>query len=80
MTELRTPLSKVKGHGASKSGTGHFWMQRLTSLALIPLVIWLNFSVALLPNMDHEAIQHWLRNPFNAAIFPHCSVSSVCSG
>jgi succinate dehydrogenase / fumarate reductase membrane anchor subunit len=38
--DLRTPLGKVKGLGSAKSGTHHWWMQRVTALALIPLVIW----------------------------------------
>jgi succinate dehydrogenase / fumarate reductase, membrane anchor subunit len=36
---LRTPLGKVRGLGSAKSGTGHFWHQRLTALANIPLTI-----------------------------------------
>ena len=39
--DLRTPLSKVRGLGSAKDGTEHFWMQRLTAIANIPLVIFL---------------------------------------
>ena len=36
---ILTPLARVRGFGAAKSGTGHFWLQRLTALANIPLTI-----------------------------------------
>jgi succinate dehydrogenase / fumarate reductase membrane anchor subunit len=39
MKSMRTPLSRVRYHGAAHSGTEHFWRQRLTSVALIPLTI-----------------------------------------
>lgn len=40
---MRTPLSKVRGLGSAKSGTEHFWHQRLTAVANIPLIIFLVF-------------------------------------
>lgn len=66
MSKFRTPLSKVKGLGSAKEGTSHFWTQRLTALALIPLVLWLAFSVASLPDMEYLAMREWLSQPFNA--------------
>jgi len=66
MSNLRTPLSQVKGLGSAKEGTSHFWAQRLTALALIPLVFWLAFSIAALPGMDYVSIREWISNPFTA--------------
>ena len=66
MRNLRTPLSEVKGLGSAKEGTSHFWSQRLTAIALIPLVLWLAFSVAALPGMDYLAVREWLSSPFTA--------------
>lgn len=68
MSQLRTPLSKVKGHGSAKEGTGHFWSQRVTAIAMIPLVLWLCFSIASLPGMSKVDIQAWLSNPFTAVL------------
>ena len=65
MSELRTPLSKVKGLGSAKEGTGHFWHQRLTSLLLIPLVLWVGFSLAALP-VDHATLVGWIQQPWVA--------------
>jgi len=62
MADLRSPLSKVKGLGSAKSGTEHFWHQRLTALALIPLVLWLGFSLASMP-LEHAALIEWIRQP-----------------
>lgn len=40
MMSLRTPLGKARGLGSAKDGTHHFWVQRLTAVALIPLSVW----------------------------------------
>ena len=67
MKDLRSPLAKVKGLGADGHGsTEHFWVQRLTALGLIPLVIWLCISLAFLPEATYETVMAWLRSPFNA--------------
>ncbi len=62
MRDLRSPLSRVKGLGSAKDGTHHFWHQRLTSLLLIPLVLWLGFSLAAMP-VDHPTLVDWVRQP-----------------
>ena len=63
MPELRSPLSKVKGLGSAKDGTTHFWRQRLTALLLIPLVLWIGFSLAALP-ADHATLVGWIEQPW----------------
>lgn len=68
MSNLRTPLSQVKGLGSAKEGTGHFWVQRLTAIGLVPMVIWVAFAVARLPSMSQADIQTWLGNPFSAVM------------
>ncbi len=68
MDDLRTPLTKVKGLGSAKTGTEHFWMQRLTALALLPLVIWFCLSLAFLPNSNYATIVLWLSSPINAVL------------
>ena len=64
---MRSPLGRVRGLGSAHAGTHHWWMQRLTSLALIPLSIW--FIVTFLCHAlsgDYAETIHWLRNPFAA--------------
>ena len=63
MPDLRSPLSQVKGLGSAKEGTTHFWRQRLTALLLIPLVLWVGFSLAALP-VDHATLVGWIQQPW----------------
>ncbi len=63
MSDLRSPLSRVKGLGSAKEGTHHFWHQRLTALLLIPLVLWFGFSLASIP-VDHATLVAWIQQPF----------------
>lgn len=60
---LRSPLSRARGLGSAKSGVHHFWMQRLTALALIPLTLWFVFSVARLAGGSFEATYLWVHYP-----------------
>ena len=64
---LQSPLGKFLGHGSAKSGTEHWWAQRVTSVALVPLCIW--FVVALLGmggDFSHASVVAWIAQPFNA--------------
>lgn len=62
---LRSPLGRAMGMGSAKSGTGHWWGQRVSALALIPLALWFVFSVVLLPNLDYETARAWLQYPIS---------------
>ena len=50
---METPLGRVRGLGSAKSGTEHFWAQRVTAVALIPLTLWFVYSILALGNSDH---------------------------
>ncbi len=60
---LRSPLGRVLGLGSAKSGTGHWWGQRISAIALIPLSLWFVFSLLLLPNLDFATARAWLHWP-----------------
>lgn len=60
---MRSTLGKVRHLGSAKEGVHHWWMQRLTALALVPLVIWFVISVAGLAGMDHAAAVAWISSP-----------------
>lgn len=68
MTEHRTPLARVRGLGAAKSGTKHFWRQRLTSVAAVPLTIAFVLIVVSLLGRNHAAAQQILSTPLVAII------------
>ncbi len=65
---LRSPLARARGLGAAHSGTHHWWIQRLTSIALVPLILWLAFSFVSLATADHATATAWLRAPVNAVL------------
>ncbi len=65
---MRSPLGRARGLGSAKEGMHHWWVQRLTSLALIPLTLWFVASVISLAGADYNDFVAWLANPVNATI------------
>ena len=57
---LRTPMRRVLGAGSAKSGVHHWWMQRLTAVALVPLSVWFAVSLLALPSFDHATVAAWM--------------------
>jgi succinate dehydrogenase / fumarate reductase membrane anchor subunit len=74
MSSLQTPLHKVQGLGASHSGTGHFWRQRVTALALVPLGLWFTFAILGLVGTNEVVILSFLAHPWNALLMAAFSV------
>lgn len=66
--DLRSPLSRARGLGSAKEGVHHFWVQRVSALALIPLTLWFVFSVAQLAGGDYAAVRHWVHAPSVAVV------------
>jgi succinate dehydrogenase / fumarate reductase membrane anchor subunit len=63
---LRTPLGKVLGRGSAGDGTSHWWVQRVTAIALIPLTLWFVISILGKPLQDYPAMLAWLAQPWVA--------------
>ena len=57
---LRSPLGRVLGHGASGHGVQDWWRQRVTSVALVPLAVWLLVALSSLPSFDHPTVAAWI--------------------
>ena len=68
MKSAQTPLHKVQGMGASHSGTGHFWRERVTAVALIPLSLWFAYAMLGLAGASEPAILNFLSLPWNALL------------
>ena len=68
MSSRQTPLHRVQGMGASHSGTGHFWRQRVTAAALVPLGLWFGFTVLGLAGSGEVAAVSYLAHPWNALL------------
>ena len=65
---IRTPLARVRGRGAARSGTGHFWRQRLTAVANIPLTIAAIIIIITLLGRNQAAAAQILGSPLVAII------------
>jgi succinate dehydrogenase / fumarate reductase, membrane anchor subunit len=65
---LRSPLGLVLGAGSAKQGVHHWWQQRITSVALVPLTIWFVVSLLALPSFDHATVTAWLRQAPSALL------------
>jgi len=63
MDDRRTPLARVRGLGAAKDGVHHWWVQRLTAIALIPLVVWFAISLVMLSGADYAVVRAWIGAP-----------------
>ena len=65
---LKTPLGRVLGLGSAKDGTGHWWVQRLSAVALVPLTLWFAVALVTLPDFSHPALTAFLAGPLNGAL------------
>ena len=63
---LRTPLGKVLGRGSAGGGVSHWWMQRVSAVALLPLTAWFAISLVTHPLQSYEAMRGWLGQPWVA--------------
>ena len=61
-----TELGRVRGLGAAKDGVHHWWLQRVTAVANIVLVLWFVVSLVRLPSLDYASVTLWLRQPVAA--------------
>ena len=61
--DLRTPLARARGLGSAKAGVQHWWAQRLTAIALIPLVVWFAISLVMMSGAEYEVVRAWIGSP-----------------
>jgi succinate dehydrogenase / fumarate reductase membrane anchor subunit len=65
---LRSPLGRVLGLGSAKDGTAHWWAQRVSAVALIPLTLWFLLSLWALPALDYVTVRTWLSFPLSGLL------------
>lgn len=65
---VKSPLGRVLGLGSAKEGTEHWWSQRLSSVAMVPLTLWFFAAVATLPAFDYLTVSTWAAMPLNAIL------------
>lgn len=80
--EYKTPLARAQGLGSAKNGTRHWWLQRVTAVALIPLSFWLISLLNMSMNAPFAETVAWLASPLNTvcvvfwvlAVFYHAAL------
>jgi succinate dehydrogenase / fumarate reductase membrane anchor subunit len=65
---MRSPLGRARGLGSAKSGTQHWWAQRLTALALVPLTIWFVIAIVAATGSDYASARVFIGNPITAVL------------
>jgi succinate dehydrogenase / fumarate reductase membrane anchor subunit len=66
--DMRSSLGRVRGLGSAKEGVGHWWAQRLTAIALVPLTLWFVFAAVSLLGKDLTEVRAWASEHGNAML------------
>jgi succinate dehydrogenase / fumarate reductase membrane anchor subunit len=64
--KMEAPLRRVRGLGSAKTGAHHWWLERLTAIATLVLLVWLAVSLLRLPDLDYRTVAEWLAAPLAA--------------
>jgi succinate dehydrogenase / fumarate reductase membrane anchor subunit len=75
-SEMKSRLARVRGLGSAKEGVAHWWAQRLSAVALLPLIIWFSASLVYLSGANHATVLAWLKTP----LAPILMVALVSAG
>ena len=74
---LQSPLNKVLGLGSAKEGTGHWWAQRTTAVALVPLTLWFAISLLNLDGSSYAVITSWIADPLHSILLILLMISLI---
>ena len=74
--DLRTPLSRAQGLGSAKSGTGHWWWQRVTAVLLVVLVPWLIGLLVSMVGVDMESARNVISKPWNLIVLAAFAIAA----
>jgi succinate dehydrogenase / fumarate reductase membrane anchor subunit len=65
---LMTPLNRVLGLGTAKGAGEHWWLQRMTAVALLPLGLWLAYQLLTLGSFSYASVVAWVREPVTSIL------------
>jgi succinate dehydrogenase / fumarate reductase membrane anchor subunit len=67
-TKIQSPMARARGAGSAKSGTHHWWLVKVTSVALVPLTLWFFFGLLciVMRGGTYETTLEWVQKPYNA--------------
>ncbi|ERJ18270.1 Succinate dehydrogenase subunit D protein [Salinisphaera shabanensis E1L3A] len=68
MSSIRSSLASARGLGSSKTGVSHWWFQRVSAVALVPLTLWFVACLASQLGADYFSVTDWLSSPLQASL------------
>jgi succinate dehydrogenase / fumarate reductase membrane anchor subunit len=77
---MRSPLGRAIGLGSAKEGVRHWWAQRLSAIALVPLALWFVVVVIELAGADRALLIDWIRHPVPAVLMALLLVATFYHG
>jgi succinate dehydrogenase / fumarate reductase, membrane anchor subunit len=66
---LQTPLARARGLGTAKKGVQHWWWQRLTAVALVPLCLWFIGTIVTMQASDYSTVVNWIQSPLVSGLW-----------
>jgi succinate dehydrogenase membrane anchor subunit len=75
---MRSPLARAMGLGSAKEGAEHWWAERASAVALVPLTLWFVASMIAHTNSDYATFIHWLRTPIATILMILMQVALFC--
>ncbi|MBN2753096.1 MAG: succinate dehydrogenase, hydrophobic membrane anchor protein [Rhodospirillaceae bacterium] len=72
---MRSALGRARGLGSAKDGFHHWWVERLTAIALVPLTLWFATGVISVAGADYETFSAWMGKPWNAGLM----IAFICA-
>lgn len=76
MATMRSALGRARGLGSAKDGFHHWWIERLSAIALVPLTLWFACGVISVAGADYATFAAWLGKPWNAGLMI-CFISAA---
>jgi succinate dehydrogenase / fumarate reductase membrane anchor subunit len=68
VSRMRSPVGRAIGLGSAKEGVEHWWLQRITAVALVPLSLWFVIAIIRLVGADVDSVRDWVGNPLAAIL------------
>jgi succinate dehydrogenase / fumarate reductase, membrane anchor subunit len=76
--QTRSSFDRTQGLGSAREGVAHWWMQRVTAVALIPLTLWFAASLIARARDDYGTLILWLRSPFTSVLMVLLLIALFC--
>lgn len=66
--KFRSPLKNARGLGSANEGLSHWWLQRISAVALIPLSLWFVYSLLFIFSAPYDGVANWFHSPLNSSL------------